>query len=521
MALEQWIIESPKTIDLEVVRKITANLLAGSVDIIAHDEPGCRVEVSYLSGHSLKVAIDGDTLRLDHPQLGWNDLPKSARTMLDQPSVRVSILVPAHCDVQVKATSANVLVMGVDGDISITTVGGEHFCDRTAGELHLSSAAGELSVRDHRGSIDARTATGDVTVTGPLERFSGHTVSGSTVLDVTGTPPSKIAVSSVSGSTTIRLPEATNPVCTLSTVTSKAQVGTKVVGPMLGQLYRVGKADDEGTPFTEVRVTTVGGRIVVLREGAPWPADEPEEGPSYSAYTSGRSEDAATSDERDASAPRPAASSETTEGAASDTASDGDSAGDPTRTAKEPPMTDQDAPKPTTEQRIAAAADRAAAVATEFVARVGEAVRAAKASWEASGPNPNVDLSSAPRPSKNFTSPGETASAPSSTTTPSGVDDPTETPTTASGSHDGGPAPRAAHDDDAPHAAPDVPFVAGATTTASDTSGDDAGFPPTEAPDTSGFETDHGAESVTGEGRDGLPGTGTTDSTDRSGQDQA
>lgn len=544
MALEQWIVESPKTIDLELVRSITANLLAGSLDVVAHDEPGCRVEISQISGHDLKVAIDGDRLIIDHPQLGWSDVPKSARTMIDQPLVRVSVLVPAHCDVQVKATSANVLVIGVEGDVSITTVGGEHFCDRTAGKLHLTSAAGELSVRDHRGSVEAKTATGDVTVTGTIDKFAGNTVSGSTVLDLTGTPPTKVGVTSVSGATTVRLPEATNPVCTISTVTSKAQIGTKVVGPMLGQLYRVGTAAD-GEPFSEIRVTSVGGRVVVLREGRPWPADEPEEGPSYTAYTSGRE---AAKDAGDSASPRRGAPGAragasgrragpagfgVADAGGSASGSGADSADAAGTAGANAGGADRGSARPggsrPIDRRLSEAADRAAAVTTEFIERAGEALRAAKASWQATTPNPNVDLAGAPRPTGNFTPP---AAAPGDRV------DPTETPTAAS----------AAQDDitftDPQRFDPDVPFVPGETTTA----GAEAGFPPSSDlgtdgsagtpadrtppptggggdataphPDPDRATTDAGAESVTGEGRDGLPDEGRVD-TSRKDEEQA
>ena len=67
MAIEQWLIDSPKTIDLELVRHVRVSLMAGSLDVIAHDEPGCRVEVSAVEGRDLKVAIEGDTLLIDHP----------------------------------------------------------------------------------------------------------------------------------------------------------------------------------------------------------------------------------------------------------------------------------------------------------------------------------------------------------------------------------------------------------------------------------------------------------------------
>lgn len=265
--MEQWLINTPKTIDLEVVRHVRANLMQGSLDVIAHDEPGCRVEVSTVEGRDLKVSLDGDTLLIDHPQLGWHDLGTSARALFDNPKARVSVLVPANVDVNIKATSANVLAVGIEGDVSITTVGGEHFCDGTSGKLTLTSVTGELSVRDHSGAVDAKTAAGDVTATGNITEFNGNTVSGSTVVDVAAGTPNRIANVSVSGATTVRLPAHVDPVVEVSTVTAKAQVGTRLIDALYGRTERIGTAS-EGS--STIKLSTVAGRLVVIRDGAAW-----------------------------------------------------------------------------------------------------------------------------------------------------------------------------------------------------------------------------------------------------------
>ncbi|SJM64292.1 DUF4097 family beta strand repeat-containing protein [Gulosibacter sp. 10] len=269
MAIEQWHVDAPKTIDLELVRHVRVNLMGGSCNIIAHDLPSARVEVSAITGRDMKIAIDGDTLLIDHPQLGWNSLGESARTLVDQPRATVSVLVPKSVGVNVKSTSADILVVGVDGDISITTVGGEHFMDDTAGKLSLTSGGGELSVRGHRGSVDARTATGDVTVTGPITRFDGNTISGSTVVDVSEQEeaPAHIANASVSGATTVRLPEHANASFQVTTVAGKAQLGEEIIDPLYGKQLRR-PAADEDADVTEVRLSTVAGRITVLGGGA-------------------------------------------------------------------------------------------------------------------------------------------------------------------------------------------------------------------------------------------------------------
>ena len=64
MAIEKWVVNPGETrvIDLELVRKLKVSLIGGKVDVIAHDEPGARVEVSSVTGKDLMIQIDGDSL---------------------------------------------------------------------------------------------------------------------------------------------------------------------------------------------------------------------------------------------------------------------------------------------------------------------------------------------------------------------------------------------------------------------------------------------------------------------------
>ena len=65
MAQEKWLVDGPKTIDIESARSLKVGLIGGQIDIVAHDEPGVRVEVHSVSGKDLKVSIDGDQVEID------------------------------------------------------------------------------------------------------------------------------------------------------------------------------------------------------------------------------------------------------------------------------------------------------------------------------------------------------------------------------------------------------------------------------------------------------------------------
>ncbi len=53
MAQEKWLVDGPKTIDVENIRRLKVGLISGQVDIVGHDEPGARVEVHSVSGRDL------------------------------------------------------------------------------------------------------------------------------------------------------------------------------------------------------------------------------------------------------------------------------------------------------------------------------------------------------------------------------------------------------------------------------------------------------------------------------------
>lgn len=266
MAIEQWLVDGHKTIDIERITRVKANLVGGSLAILAHDEPQARVEVSSTSVRNLKVAVDGDTLIIDHPQLSFGDVAESAKTLWGRPRAEVSLLVPQHCDIDVKAASAEVLVVGVHGEISLNTAAGEQFVDGTVGDLSLSTVDAEISVRDHHGVVSTRTVAGDVTVAGRVATFAGNTVTGTTVLDITGGLPDRISNRSATGTSTIRIPTDVTPNYRVSTVTAHAHLEGEDDQPQPGRTYASPEREYEKR-LTEVHLQTVAGRITVVRAG--------------------------------------------------------------------------------------------------------------------------------------------------------------------------------------------------------------------------------------------------------------
>ena len=268
MAQEKWLIQpgESRTIDIEVVRALKVGFIGGQIDIVGHDEPGARIEVHSVSGRDLKILIDEDRLEIDHPQLRWDNFIEVFKSMRSNARADVSVLVPRDVALKFGVISATALISGLRTDARLSTVNGDVVVDGLIGDIELNSVSGELSVRDHTGRISAHTVSGDVTATGAIRRFSADGVSGDIMLDVTGTPD-EIAVNTVSGDTTIRIPEALGARYRVNTVSGRVQLDNLTVVGGMGKGYTGTSGVLDGT-WVEINVNSVSGDAAVLRSAA-------------------------------------------------------------------------------------------------------------------------------------------------------------------------------------------------------------------------------------------------------------
>ncbi|MGN6763507.1 MAG: DUF4097 family beta strand repeat-containing protein [Leifsonia sp.] len=268
MAQGKWLIQpgESRTIDIEVVRALKVGFIGGQIDIVGHDEPGARIEVHSVSGRDLKILIDEDRLEIDHPQLRWDNFIEVFKSMRSSARADVSVLVPRDVALKFGVISATALISGLRTDARLSTVNGDVVVDGLIGDIELNSVSGELSVRDHTGRISAHTVSGDVTATGAIRRFSADGVSGDVMLDVTGTPD-EIAVNTVSGDTTIRIPEALGARYRVNTVSGRVQLDNLTVVGGMGKGYTGTSGVLDGT-WVEINVNSVSGDAAVLRSAA-------------------------------------------------------------------------------------------------------------------------------------------------------------------------------------------------------------------------------------------------------------
>lgn len=261
MADEEWLVDGPKTIDLDGIDRLKVGLIGGQIDIVGHDEPETRVEVHSVSGRDLRIAVQDGRLEIDHPQLRWDNWLDAMRTFRASARADVSVLVPRSVSLKLGVVSASALVSGTRGDASLSTVSGELVVDAVQGDLQLNAVSGEIAVRDHRGRVVVHTVSGDVTASGELTSFSSDGVSADVFLDLAGSGGS-VGVNTVSGSVTARLDSDVPVDYTVSTASGKLQLdgdrATVVRGRYLGS---TGPADGERLAFT---VNSVSGNVNVL-----------------------------------------------------------------------------------------------------------------------------------------------------------------------------------------------------------------------------------------------------------------
>lgn len=261
MAQETWIVTDPTVIDLEIVRRLKVGLIGGQIDIVGHDEPGARVEVHSVSGRDLKVALEGDTLVIDHPQLKWETFFENFRLFGVKARAEVSILVPRSATLNFNAVSAEGLISGLHSEVTVNTVNGDVVLDGIVGDVSVHAVNGEVSVRGLRGDLSVQSVSSDVTATGEIRRVACDAVSGNVLIDVHGAPD-RIRNSTVSGDLTVRLDAGRPTQYSISTMSGRLQLDDAQISGVKGQYS--GRYGELAGSFTEVRASSVSGDVSVV-----------------------------------------------------------------------------------------------------------------------------------------------------------------------------------------------------------------------------------------------------------------
>ncbi|MBM3715291.1 MAG: DUF4097 domain-containing protein [Actinobacteria bacterium] len=268
MSLEKWIVRPGETrvIDLETVREMKIGLVGGQVDIVAHDDPGARIEVHNVTVKDLRIEMTGDKLEIDHPQLRWDNFLEVFRNFgSGGPKAEISIAVPRSVVLTLGVVSASALVAGLRSDAKLNTVSGDIIVDGLVGDVGLNAVSGDVHVRELEGALSANSVSGDVAATGAVTKASIDTVSGAMLVDSTG-PVQSISLNSVNGTATIRLDRELPATYVARSVSGRVQIdGTVRSGS--GPTSWTGSTGTLAGSFVDVRANTVSADITVLRRG--------------------------------------------------------------------------------------------------------------------------------------------------------------------------------------------------------------------------------------------------------------
>lgn len=274
---EKWLIApgEERVIDIAQATRLKVGLVGGQVDIVAHDEPGIRIEVHGVTTKELRIESDGNEIEIDHPQLGWDNFLEVFRNFgSGGPRAEVSVAVPRSIALNLGVVSAGALISGLTNDARLNTVSGDLIVDTHTGDLTVNSVSGDVQVRGLTGGVGANSVSGDVAITGSVRKATVDTVSGAIMVDATGAV-NTINLNTVSGASTVRLEETLPANYVLRSLSGRMLVDGVDRGNT-GPTNYTGSTGELAGSFVDVRANSVSGAITVLRQPMVTVADDEE-----------------------------------------------------------------------------------------------------------------------------------------------------------------------------------------------------------------------------------------------------
>ncbi|SFI74790.1 MULTISPECIES: DUF4097 family beta strand repeat-containing protein [Microbacterium] len=284
MTLEKWIIHPGETrvIDLDDIRKLKVGLVGGQIDVVAHDEPGIRIEVHAVAVKDLRIEASGDVVEIDHAQLRWDNFLEVFRNFgTGGPKAEISVAVPRGIGLNLGVVSASALVSGLATVAKLNTVSGDIIVDGLTGDLSANAVSGDVQIRNLEGALSANSVSGDVAATGTIRKATIDTVSGAMLVDSVG-PTESVNLNTVSGNASIRLDEGLPANYVVRSVSGRVLVdGVKRSGQGTGPTTNFsGSSGELSGRFVDVRANSVSGDVTVLRRETASTAPTAEDAPT-------------------------------------------------------------------------------------------------------------------------------------------------------------------------------------------------------------------------------------------------
>lgn len=270
MTVRRWSIQCPQTLEVDGVRELRIAIVAGRLDIIAHDEPVTRIRISQIEGDPLLARYQDGWLDIRHgigePSTWSERATWCSRTGACGPRNRVvlSIAVPAATIVDAGTISGEGLVSGLAGRIKIASVSGSVMTDATSGSLHASTVSGEAIVRNHDGDLAVNSVSGEITASGRFSTIKANTVTGNLTFDALSVPE-KVSTNSVSGNVLIRLPEQAAVDLSVTSAAGTVTLNDERIS-LLGISTRT--FGDPAAPRVQLRTASISGDTAVVNRSS-------------------------------------------------------------------------------------------------------------------------------------------------------------------------------------------------------------------------------------------------------------
>ncbi|HEX7202584.1 MAG TPA: DUF4097 family beta strand repeat-containing protein [Arthrobacter sp.] len=272
MSEQNWTVTSPQTIDVDGVTSLKLGMVRGRFDVVTHQEPVARIEITEVHGDPVAVSISNGRLEVRH-QLhgaqGWFKNLMGAVSHNSENSAVISIAVPENVDVEAGIVSGDGLVSGVTGNTRLNTVSGSVMANGTGGELHVNTVSGEVAARNHAGVLTAKSVSGEVTASGRFTHVRANTVSGHLSFDLQDFTHD-FGSNSVSGDLTVRLPHNVGVDIVAKSASGAVVIDDQHYAQVGGKVETIAGPDGQ---LMLVRTNSVSGKTSIFHSPTPGNAE--------------------------------------------------------------------------------------------------------------------------------------------------------------------------------------------------------------------------------------------------------
>jgi hypothetical protein len=264
--MARWTVDDPTKIEFDGVVALRANIVTGTVSVLpTSDRP--TLHVSEISGHPLEVVHEAGMLSITQKRSGMEGVLRWLQNTRGRAAI--TITVPEECPVTLNLVTANAIITGMSGRVSVKTASGDVTLDGVTGKIDANTATGAIEAQGVGGSLTFNSVSGDLALArGVVDRLSAHSVNGRITTDVDLRDDAGVQIRTVAGEVTMRLPKSTSAKVALISVGGRIDAAFDG----LGHTERpVGKSvtGTLGGGTASLNVNSVSGPITLLSRPDP------------------------------------------------------------------------------------------------------------------------------------------------------------------------------------------------------------------------------------------------------------